>query len=192
MWSARKRCTGSGRRQRKSENEWPGDYAARIPRPHCFGEPKWPRDFLLVPGRRMWYNSIAIRGYDGIGRHARFRFSCFACGFESHYPYQVGASDIACSDLLYQSERARAAAPPFQIEPAALGFDLVFPFIGIYKSPSAPDKNIRPRCTRADIFCSYRAWRSCILGAFSAARAVSPRACGGAAAAPYRHSRSAP
>ena len=31
---------------------------------------------------------------------------------------------IACSDLFYKSERAHAAAPPFQIEPAALGFDL--------------------------------------------------------------------
>ena len=36
----------------------------------------------------MWYNNMVICGYDGIGRHARFRFSCFACGFESHYPYQ--------------------------------------------------------------------------------------------------------
>lgn len=33
---------------------------------------------------------------------------------------------IACSDLFYKSERAHAAAPPFQIEPAALGFDLGF------------------------------------------------------------------
>ena len=33
---------------------------------------------------------------------------------------------IACSDLFYKSERAHAAAPPFQIEPAALGYDLVF------------------------------------------------------------------
>ena len=32
---------------------------------------------------------------------------------------------IACSDLFYKSERAHAAAPPHQIEPAALGFDLV-------------------------------------------------------------------
>ena len=33
---------------------------------------------------------------------------------------------IACSDLFYKSERAHAAAPPFQIEPAALGFDFGF------------------------------------------------------------------
>ena len=33
---------------------------------------------------------------------------------------------IACSDLFYKSERTHAAAPPFQIEPAALGFDLGF------------------------------------------------------------------
>ena len=32
---------------------------------------------------------------------------------------------IACSDFFQKSERAHSAAPPFQIEPAALGFDLV-------------------------------------------------------------------
>ena len=32
---------------------------------------------------------------------------------------------IACSDFFQKSERAHCAAPPFQIEPAALGFDLV-------------------------------------------------------------------
>ena len=32
---------------------------------------------------------------------------------------------IACSDLFYKSEQAHSAAPPFQIEPAVLGFDLV-------------------------------------------------------------------
>ena len=32
---------------------------------------------------------------------------------------------IACSDLFCKSARAHSAAPPFQIEPAALGFDLV-------------------------------------------------------------------
>ena len=32
---------------------------------------------------------------------------------------------IACSDFFQKSERAHAAAPPFQIEPTSLGFDLV-------------------------------------------------------------------
>ena len=32
---------------------------------------------------------------------------------------------IACSDFFQESERAHAAAPPFQIEPATLGFDLL-------------------------------------------------------------------
>ena len=41
---------------------------------------------------------------------------------------------IACSDLFYKSERTHAAAPPFQIEPAALGFDLVWPKSGGLKS----------------------------------------------------------
>ena len=40
---------------------------------------------------------------------------------------------IACSDLFYKSERAHAAAPPFQIEPAALGFDLGFFFLLPYR-----------------------------------------------------------
>ena len=33
---------------------------------------------------------------------------------------------IACSDFFQKSERAHAAAPPLQIKPAPLGFDLVF------------------------------------------------------------------
>ena len=33
---------------------------------------------------------------------------------------------IACSDFFQKSERAHAAAPPFQIEPTSLGFDLAF------------------------------------------------------------------
>ena len=33
---------------------------------------------------------------------------------------------IACSDFFQKSERAHAAAPPLQTEPAALGFGLVF------------------------------------------------------------------
>ena len=32
---------------------------------------------------------------------------------------------VACSDFFQKSERAHAAAPPFQIEPTSLGFDLV-------------------------------------------------------------------
>lgn len=32
---------------------------------------------------------------------------------------------IACSNLFYKSERAHVVAPPLQIEPATLGFDLV-------------------------------------------------------------------
>ena len=33
---------------------------------------------------------------------------------------------IACSDLFCKSERTHSAAPPFQIKPSSLGFDLVF------------------------------------------------------------------
>ena len=47
-------------------------------------------------------------------------------GFESHPLRHVGASFISLAPtFLQKSERAHAAAPPFQIEPATLGFDLV-------------------------------------------------------------------
>ena len=40
--------------------------------------------------------------------------------------FHVGASFISLAPTFFQkSERTHAAAPPFQIEPAALGFDLV-------------------------------------------------------------------
>ena len=66
-------------------------------------------------------------GYGGIGRRAGFRFLWSdPCGFDPHYPYHVGASFVSLAPtFLQKSERAHAAAPPFQIKPAALGFDLV-------------------------------------------------------------------
>lgn len=47
-----------------------------------------------------------LRGYDEIGKHAGFRFQCrqTACGFESHYPYHVGASDILLAPTFYKSQ----------------------------------------------------------------------------------------
>ena len=74
---------------------------------------------------------------DGIGRHARFRFSCSdACGFESLQAHHVGASFVSLAPTFFQkSERAHAAVPPFQIEPAPLGIDLVS-FGGSRKSVS--------------------------------------------------------
>ena len=48
------------------------------------------------------------------------------CGSTSHHRHHVGASFVSLAPtFLQKSERAHAAAPPFQIEPAALGFDLV-------------------------------------------------------------------
>ena len=74
---------------------------------------------------------LNIRGYDGIGRHARFRFSCFtACRFDPCYPHHVVASFVSLATTFYslhqKPSRAHSAAPPFQIEPTSLGFDLVF------------------------------------------------------------------
>ena len=38
----------------------------------------------------------------------------------------VGADYISFAPIFYKSERAHAAAPPFQITPALLGCDLIF------------------------------------------------------------------
>ena len=67
---------------------------------------------------------------DGIGRHARFRFSCSnACGFESLQAHHVVADFISFATTFSFSKQAssltHSVAPPFQIEPAALGFDSV-------------------------------------------------------------------
>ena len=65
---------------------------------------------------------------------------------------------IACSDLFYKSERAHAAAPPLQIEPAALGFDLGFSFFG-HICPISP---LVPHRSKLYIACSdlfYKAER---------------------------------
>ena len=54
-------------------------------------------------------------------------FLSFAVSIPCRRRHYVGVIFcIACSDLFYKSERAHAAAPPFQIEPAALGFDFGF------------------------------------------------------------------
>ena len=78
------------------------------------------RNFFLVHYRRMWYTGIAVCGYDEIGRHARFRFSCSdALGFESPCPHQIamkskkpGVED-ECPQRPY-SISVLAAAPHFR------------------------------------------------------------------------------
>ena len=53
--------------------------------------------------------------------------------FESLHLRHVGASFVSLAPtFLQKSERAQAAAPPFQIEPASLGFDL-----GVGANPEA-------------------------------------------------------
>ena len=47
--------------------------------------------FRLVITVPLCYTIYSIRGYDGIGRHARFRFSYGnVLGFESPYPHHDG------------------------------------------------------------------------------------------------------
>ena len=60
-----------------------------------------------------------ICGHDGIGRHARFRFSCSdALGFESPCPHQLVASVISLATSFFISlqsaSRAHSAAPRLQ------------------------------------------------------------------------------
>ena len=70
------------------------------------------RKFFLVHYQRMWYTGIAVCGYDEIGRHARFRFSCSnALGFESPYPYQKGGQMAAfCFSPLQRDRPLRKTA----------------------------------------------------------------------------------
>ena len=61
------------------------------------------RKFFLVHYRWMWYTERTVCGYDEIGRHARFRFSCSdALGFESPYPYHNCCSNWYDHQLLQQ------------------------------------------------------------------------------------------
>ena len=91
------------------------------------------------------YHQNAISGYDGIGRHARFRFSCReTCRFDPCYR-------TTSSQAVYRLRRffmlciktpcAHSAAPPFQIEPASLGFDLV-PVKSKHRSVSASRRKL--------------------------------------------------
>ena len=55
--------------------------------------------------------------------------------FDSGHRHHVGASSVSLAPTFFQkSERTHAAAPPFQIEPATLGFDLV---LGANLEPTA-------------------------------------------------------
>ena len=46
------------------------------------------------------YHQNAISGYDGIGRHARFRFSCReTCRFDPCYPHHVVASCVSLAAI---------------------------------------------------------------------------------------------
>ena len=100
------------------------------------------------------YHQNAISGYDGIGRHARFRFSCReTCRFDPCYPHHVRRSKhrsvsalrrklhYVSSFFLLNCDPLRWARSLvwkrfFQIEPASLGFDLV-PVKSKHRSVSA-------------------------------------------------------
>ena len=100
------------------------------------------------------YHQNAISGYDGIGRHARFRFSCReTCRFDPCYPHHVRRSKhrsvsalrrklhYVSSFFLLNCDPLRWARSLvwkrfFQIKPAPLGFDLV-PVKSKHRSVSA-------------------------------------------------------
>ena len=71
-----------------------------------------------------------ISACDGIGRHARFRFSCReTCGFESLQAHHVVADCISFATTFSFSKQTssltHSVAPPLQIATAALGCNLV-------------------------------------------------------------------
>ena len=77
---------------------------------------------------KVWYLMLSCTGFGGLAQLVRASAS-HAEGrrFESATLHHVVASFVSLATIFLQkSERAHAAAPPFQIEPAPLGFDLVF------------------------------------------------------------------
>ena len=59
------------------------------------------------------YHQKAISGYDGIGRHARFRFSCRkTCRFDPCYPHHVVASCVSLAAIFYALHKKHRALTP--------------------------------------------------------------------------------
>ena len=59
------------------------------------------------------YHQKAISGYDGIGRHARFRFSCReTCRFDPCYPHHVVASCVSLAAIFYALHKKHHALTP--------------------------------------------------------------------------------
>ena len=72
---------------------------------------------------------MGICGYGGIGRHVGFRFQWHRRAGSS--PVTRTTSSQAPYRLrrrFFRRRRSHSAAPPFQIKPTSLGFDLVSPF----------------------------------------------------------------
>ena len=110
---------------------------------------------------------LNIRGYDGIGRHARFRFSCReACRFDPCYPHHVVASFVSLATTFYalhqKPSRAHSAAPPSRIKPAC-GWALIRFFSTIinilhqcYTSHTIPPSKTFPSHILTGLYFFYR------------------------------------
>ena len=72
---------------------------------------------------RVKIRGFSFCGYDGIGRHARFRFSCReACRFDPCYPHHVGASYISLAPTFFKSQSSLTPLLLlFSRDPLALG-----------------------------------------------------------------------
>ena len=68
---------------------------------------------------------IHLRGYDGIGRHARFRFWWETVQVQALLPAPRQNNTIRSLAAASGVRSTDGVVFPFQIEPAALGFDLV-------------------------------------------------------------------
>ena len=72
------------------------------------------------------YDKIShLRGYDGIGRHARFRFWWETVQVQALLPAPRQNNTIRSSAAASGVRSTDGVVFPFQTEPAALGFDLV-------------------------------------------------------------------
>ena len=79
-----------------------------------------------------------IRGYDGIGRHAGFRFLCReACGFESHYPYHEKGSREAAFFNSIRLRRVILLRSGIRLTPSDIGLHPVLRRIEYHCSEGA-------------------------------------------------------
>jgi hypothetical protein len=84
---------------------------------------------MLEKSRVLGYNYKSHAGVAELADAPHSKCGGFPCRFESGHRHHVGAKSALLRRLFMpmakKTSSARSLAPPFQIEPAVLGFDLV-------------------------------------------------------------------